>query len=81
MAVFRVALTLFLLAHATSPLGAAEISLFCTDALSATGNSDLHRLHRGHSGRQRATGSYRRVVALPGFGVFEGHAAIERHRS
>ena len=48
---------------------------------SASGNSDLHRLHRGHSSRQRATGSHRRAVALPGLGVFEGHAAIERHRS
>ncbi len=33
MAVFRAGLTLFLLAQATSPLGAAEISFFCTDAL------------------------------------------------
>jgi molybdate transport system substrate-binding protein len=33
MAVFRAGLTLFLLAQATSPLGAAEISFFCTDEL------------------------------------------------
>jgi molybdate transport system substrate-binding protein len=33
MALFRVGLILFLLAHATSTLGAAEISVFCTDAL------------------------------------------------
>jgi ABC-type molybdate transport system substrate-binding protein len=33
MAVFRAGLTLLLLAHATSTLGAAEISFFCTDAL------------------------------------------------
>jgi molybdate transport system substrate-binding protein len=33
MAVFRVALALFLLAHTTSTVGAAEISFLCTDAL------------------------------------------------
>jgi hypothetical protein len=33
MAAFRAGLTLFLLAQATSPLGAAEVSFFCTDAL------------------------------------------------
>ncbi len=33
MAVFRAGLTLLLLAQATSTLGAAEISFFCTDAL------------------------------------------------
>jgi len=33
MAVFRAGLTLFLLAQATGPLAAAEISFFCMDAL------------------------------------------------
>ena len=33
MAVFRAGLALFLLAHATSTVGAAEISFLCTDAL------------------------------------------------
>jgi molybdate transport system substrate-binding protein len=33
MAIFRIGLTLFLLTQATSILGAAEISFFCTDSL------------------------------------------------